>query len=90
MSETEHDRKQRVAATSAYIYHSLLAGARRCTRQMNPCLIRLAARACNGGREIESLGRLGGAGIVARVGEIAGAACAVGDFQHCCGGKWCN
>ena len=27
MSETEHDRKQRFAATSACLYHSLLAGA---------------------------------------------------------------
>jgi hypothetical protein len=30
----------------------------------------------------------GGAGIVARVGEIAGAACAVGDFRRCCGDGW--
>jgi hypothetical protein len=60
MSETENDRKQLFAATSARLYHSLLAGADPCTAAMNPCLINSPARACNGGREIESLGRLGG------------------------------
>jgi hypothetical protein len=36
MSETEHDRKQRVAATSASLYHSLLRGADPCTSANAP------------------------------------------------------
>jgi hypothetical protein len=34
MSETEYDRKQQFAATSAFLYHSLLAGADPAPRQM--------------------------------------------------------
>jgi len=45
MSETEHDRKQRFAATSACLYHSLLAGADPCNAANEPLFDQLAGGA---------------------------------------------